>query len=152
MNVEKYIEFKAQALIKELAEKWDREKGQELLETLNDLFNADSTAKEEPPLPQLKLKPTQERKTLSRIAHVKRGEQKVIINRILDVFEEESKTGKRDFRFEGKTFGVSAQYLQRHIFHALNTNKIKRLRFPDLKIKYMAIPEGVICHIGRREE
>ena len=41
---------------------------------------------------------------------MKRGERQAIIDLILDRFFEESKTGKKDFVFYGKDFGVSEEY------------------------------------------
>lgn len=172
VNVADYVEFKVKSLIKELAENFDIRKCGELYQAVGDLLKLESEAEFEKtgfivpnggPLPdpiadaihsavEKAQEPPPKRTRTVRKPYLKRGEKQAIIDLILDRFFEESKSGKTEFVFYGKDFGTSGEYLQRNIFNSLNTNPIKQKRFPDLKIRYMAIPGGVSCHIGRKEQ
>ena len=157
-DISGYVEFKAKTLCKELSENFDLHKCDELHKTLGDLLKLQTKSvaipsvgelasepyeKAEVPPPEKKIKPKRNR--------VKWGERQAIIDLILDRFYEESKTGKQEFCFYGKDFGVTELYLQNQIFGTINSNRKKKKRFPNLKIKYITIPGGVICHIGRKE-
>ena len=154
METSFYIEQHAKQLVKELADAWSREKAFELKVTLIDLEN------ESKPVAKIdeieKITPIKEIKPLNKITkpakRLRKGERQAIIDLILDRFFEESKSGKRDFVFYGKDFGVSGEYLQRNIFNLINTNAQKQKRFPDLRIRTMYIPDGVSCHIGRKDQ
>lgn len=173
VDVAVYVEFKAKALIKELSENFDIRKCGDLYQTLGDLLKLESEAEFEKsgfvvpnggPLPDAivdvltplcesaKEPPPKKRNRKVHKPYLKRGERQTIIDLILDRFFEESKSGKTEFVFYGKDFGVSDEYLQKNIFNTLNINPTKEKRFPDLKIRYMAIPGGVSCHIGRKEK
>lgn len=171
VDVAVYVEFKAKSLIKELSENFDIRKCGDLYQTLGDLLKLESEAEFKKsgfvvpnggPLPDAIVdaltpvlkkdpepSPKKERKV--RGPYLKHGERQAIIDLILYRFYEESKSGKTEFAFYGKDFGVSGEYLQKNIFNTLNINPTKEKRFPDLKIRYMAIPGGVSCHIGRKE-
>ncbi len=172
VDVAVYVEFKAKALIKELSENFDIRKCGDLYQTLGDLLKLESETEFEKsgfvvpnggPLPdpvaeaiysaveKSQVPPPKKARKVQK-PYLKRGERQTIIDLILDRFFEESKSGKTEFVFYGKDFGVSGEYLQKNIFNTLNSNKTKMNRFPDLKIRYMTIPGGVSCHIGRKEQ
>ena len=157
-DISGYVEFKARTLCKELSENFDVHKCDELHKTLGDLLKLQTKSvamssvgelssqpyeKADVPPPDKKNKPKRNR--------VKWGEKQAIIDIILDTFYEESKTGKQDFVFFGEDFGVTGEYLRNQIFRTINTNRKKMKRFPNLRIKSVAIPGGVNCHIGRKE-
>lgn len=159
-DISGYVEFKAKTLCKELSENFDIHKCCDLHKTLGDLLKIqkpirdltenDLITGDAIPLTTIKKCKAPPKKN-ARKQYLKRGEKQAIIDLILDRFFEESKSGKTEFVFYGKDFGTSGEYLQRNIFNSLNTNPIKQKRFPDLKIRYMAIPGGVSCHIGRKK-
>ena len=146
METSFYIEQHAKQLVKELADAWSREKAFELKVTLIDLENESKPVAKIDEIEKITPIITKPAKRL------RKGERQAIIDLILDRFFEESKSGKRDFVFCGKDFGVSEEYLQRSIFNLINTNARKQKRFPDLKIQTMYIPGGVSCHIGRKDQ
>lgn len=158
VDVAVYVEFKAKALIKELSENFDIRKCGDLYQTLGDLLKLtdaplqDQDADVIPTLGENAKEPPPKKARKVQKPYLKRGEKQTIIDLILDRFFEESKSGKTEFVFYGKDFGVSGDYLQKNIFNTINANPYKQKRFPDLKIKYMAIPGGVSCHIGRKEQ
>lgn len=150
METSFYIEQHAKLLVKELNEVWSLEKAFELKETLIDLESTSTPGtKKVVSDPDKSIPPKKHTKSGPRM---KRGERQAIIDLILDRFFEESKSGKKDFVFYGKDFGVSGEYLQRNIFNLINTNAQKQKRFPDLKVQTMYIPGGVSCHIGRKDQ
>lgn len=172
VDVAVYVEFKAKALIKDLSENFDIRKCGDLYQTLGDLLKLESEAEFEKsgfvvpnggPLPdpvadviaslskKAEVPPPKKVRKVQK-PYLKRGEKQAIVDLILDTFFEESKSGKTEFVFYGKDFGVSGDYLQKNIFNTINANPTKQKRFPDLKIRYMTIPGGVSCHIGRKDQ
>lgn len=155
VDVAVYVEFKAKALIKELSENFDIRKCSDLYQTLGDLLkltdaplqdqDADvistlSDKAKEPP-------PTKHR---TRRTLVGRGEQKMIIELMLDRFFEGAKSGQTKFSFYANDFGCSEEYLQKNIVKAINHSPYKLKRFPDLVITCRSIPGGIDCYIRRK--
>ena len=150
MNILGYIEFKAQTLTGELANQWNREQALELSGVLEDLKTALNPGK------SIAHEPLDKPKQVSAPKQVKvrtpRQDRKTIINLILDTIFEQSKTGKTEFNFYAKDFGVSEEYLKKGIFWSLNSDPIKTRRFPDLKISSHCFPGGMRCHIERKQK
>lgn len=154
VDVSVYVEFKAKALIKELSENFDIRKCGDLYQTLGDLLKLTDTplqdqdadvistlsenAKEPPP------------KHRTRRTLVGRGEQKMIIELMLDRFFEGAKSGQTKFSFYANDFGCSEEYLQKNIVKAINHSPYKLKRFPDLDITCRSIPGGIDCYIRRK--
>ena len=170
VNVANYVEFKVKALIKELAENFDIRKCGELYQSVGDLLKLESEAEFKKtgfivpnggPLPDpiadvihSAVKKAQEpppKKCRTRRTLVGRGEQKMIIELMLDRFFEGAKNGQTKFSFYAADFGCSEEYLQENIGKHLNSCPYKKKRFPNLKITYRTIPGGIDCYIGRNK-
>lgn len=150
MNILGYIEFKAQTLTGELAQQWNRERAIELGGVLDDLKAALNPRKSVTPEHSDKPKQVSAPKQIK--LRTPRQDRKTIVNLILDTIFEQSKTGKTEFNFYAKDFGVSEEYLRKGIFWGLNSDPIKTRRFPDLKISSHSIPGGMRCHIERKQK
>lgn len=170
VNVANYVEFKVKALIKELAENFDIRKCGELYQSVGDLLKLESEAEFKKtgfivpnggPLPDPvadaihsaveKAQEPPPKKRGPRRLLVGRGEQKMIIELMLDRFFEGAKNGQTKFSFYANDFGCSEEYLQKNIGSNINSSPYKRKRFPDLKITCRSIPGGIDCYIGRNK-
>ena len=162
VDVAVYVEFKAKALIKELSESFDIRKCGDLYQTLGDLLKLESKTgleKTDTTVPNRDphLAPTAEAevpppKHRTRRTLVGRGEQKVIIELMLDRFFEGAKSGQTKFSFYAKDFGCSEEYLQKNIVRTINHCPYKLKRFPDLEITCRSIPGGIDCYIKRKQK
>lgn len=144
-KLSKYIERAIRLQVEDLAKDWQPEKLCDLYQALSDYIEV----RTEPS--SVTVEPVPMAKNTATAQRLEYGKKKVIITKILDLFQSQTGTNKTKFALKASDYQMSRDEFVRKIAKTLNNDPQKVKRFPDLRIKYIKTTDGAMFYLSRKD-
>lgn len=145
----RYIEIAIKAQVEDLAKDWKPEKLGDLYQSLCDYMEIETEPATE--INEASLCRNGEKKKASNSKRVPWGFKTEVFDAILDMFQSQTGTQKKEFDIKASDFGLDRDTFVSKIAKAINNCDRKTKRFPDLNIKYISTKDGARFLLSRKK-